>query len=40
MSKDPVMFDTNTLRMKPILTLLALSLLAGCANREMSSWHD
>ena len=30
------MFDTNTLRMKPILTLLALSLLAGCANREMT----
>lgn len=30
------MFDTNTLRMKPILALLALSLLAGCANREMT----
>jgi pilus assembly protein CpaD len=37
MSKEPVMSERNiSIRMKPVLALLAVALLAGCAQREMT----
>ncbi|UGX85282.1 CpaD family pilus assembly protein [Phyllobacterium meliloti] len=34
MSKDTVMSDKKSMRMKPVLALLAVTLLAGCADRS------
>jgi pilus assembly protein CpaD len=37
MNKDLLMSDVNkSIRMKPVLALLAVSLLAGCAQRDMT----